>query len=46
MIERTDTQRAIYNAWPRIYRIINGFFYFLLNLLKDTVKRAIQMIRS
>lgn len=32
--------------WPTIYRIINGFIYFVINLIKSTVVYAIRQIKN
>lgn len=37
---------ALKKVWPTIYRIVNGFFYFLLSFLKNSVKNAIAQIRG
>jgi hypothetical protein len=39
-------ERFLKNIWPTVYKIVNGTFYFLLNLIKSTVKYAIEEIRS
>lgn len=37
---------ALKQVWPTIYRVINGSFYFLLNLLKSIVKMSIDQIKG
>lgn len=44
-MERTGIQRFLFNIWPAIYKLINGTFYFLLNLIKKTTQRAIEQIK-
>lgn len=34
------------NIWPKIYRIINNIFFFLLRVLKGTVKIAKDQIKQ
>ena len=33
-------------AWPTIYRLINGFLYFLLTLIRGGIKLAIQQFKG
>ncbi|MDP2649395.1 MAG: hypothetical protein Q8P10_00970 [bacterium] len=32
--------------WPTVYHIINGLLYFILSLIKDIIKFAIQQIKG
>lgn len=32
--------------WPTIYRIVNGFFYFILNFIKTVVRLAIEQVKG
>lgn len=34
------------SIWPTVYRIINGGFYFLLNLIRTFVRVTIEMIKG
>lgn len=45
-MERTGIERYLHNIWPTIYKIINGFYYFMLNLIRTTVKKSIEQIRN
>jgi len=44
-MERTGFQRFLYNIWPTIYRVVNSAFYFLLNVIKKTVRLMIDQIK-
>lgn len=33
-------------AWPTVYSIINGFFYFLFTLIRGSVKLAIRQLKG
>lgn len=33
-------------VWPTVYRITNGFFYFLLTLIRGSVKLAIRQLKG
>lgn len=33
-------------AWPTVYRITNGFFYFLLTLIRGSIKLAKDQIKG
>lgn len=37
-------ERGIVNVWPKIYRFVNGLFYFLLRTTKNLVIGALQQI--
>lgn len=37
---------ALKNIWPRIYRIINSFLYFTINLIKSIISYSIQQIKG
>ena len=45
MMERPWWQRAIYNIWPKIYRVLNEVLFFIFMILKTTVKMAIKQIK-
>ncbi len=32
--------------WPTLYKILNGFLYFCVNLIKSIVSRSLQQIRG
>lgn len=44
MMEKTRFQRLLISIWPSIYRVINDALYFLLKIIKRTVKLAIEQI--
>lgn len=44
-MERPYWQRLLYNIWPKIYRTIDGTVFWLLRLVKSTVKEAIKQIK-
>lgn len=37
-------QAFLKQIWPTVYRIINGGVYFILNLIKNSVRMAVQQI--
>lgn len=37
-------EKELIGTWPKIYRLINGSFYFLIKTLRDIIIRSIQMI--
>jgi hypothetical protein len=39
-------KQVLVNIWPSIYRVINGTFYFLLNLLRTFITLAKNQIRN
>ncbi len=47
-MNQEDSQFKIFliNIWPKVYRIINGFLYFLLNLIRAIVKIAINQLKG
>ena len=45
MKEESNAYRFVANIWPRIYKIINKFFYFLLNSLKKLIGMAIDQTK-
>lgn len=45
MMERPWWQRALYNIWPKIYRTINEVLFFIMMVLKTSVKIAIDQIK-
>lgn len=32
--------------WPTIYRLINSSFYFVIHIIKSTIKSAIDQIKG
>lgn len=38
--------KFVIQVWPKIYRAINGTFYFLLSLIKGIVVYAVRQIRG
>lgn len=44
-MERTGIQRFLYNIWPTVYRLINGAFYFIINVIKKTVRLMINQVK-
>lgn len=46
MQEENRLKIFLINIWPAIYRIINGFLYFLLSLVKAIVKIAVSQIKG
>jgi hypothetical protein len=45
-MDETSAKRTLINIWPKIYRITNGFFYFLLNTFRSLVKNSLNQIRN
>lgn len=45
MMERPWWQKALYEIWPKIYRIINNAIFFILMVLRSLVKGAIKQIK-
>ncbi len=45
MMERPWWQRTLYNIWPTIYRTINSVLFFIMMILKTTVKLIIRQIK-
>ncbi|MBI2621084.1 MAG: hypothetical protein HYW63_00365 [Candidatus Levybacteria bacterium] len=45
-MERIGIKRILYNIWPTIYRLVNGTFYFILQLTRSTIRRMIDQIKS
>jgi hypothetical protein len=43
--ERPWWQKAIYQFWPRIYRIINQTLFFIIMVIKNAVKIAMQQVK-
>jgi len=44
--EKSQIKIILINVWPAVYRIINGFLYFLLNLVRAIVKMAINQLKG
>ena len=42
--QKEKFEKGLINVWPKVYRFINGFVYFILNTAKDGVIRAIGQI--
>lgn len=45
-METTGIQRLLKQIWPTVYRAVNNTIYFILNLIKSTVKMAIDEIKN
>lgn len=45
-MEENAPKKFLIQIWPTVYRIINGIFYFLLSLIKQTVNLAIKQIKD
>lgn len=39
-------QKWLIYAWPYIQRVLNTVIYFVINLIKSTIKMAIEQIRT
>ena len=46
MMERPWWQRVLYNLWPKIHRVLTEVVFFILMVLKTTVKIAIDQIKK
>ncbi len=44
-METTSVERLLKQIWPTIYRAINGSLYFVLNLMKSTVRSMIEELK-
>lgn len=42
--QKEKFEQGLINIWPRIYRIVNGAFYFLIKTIRDSTIYAIQQI--
>lgn len=45
-MEKNNLKSFFIKIWPAIYRMINDFLYFIINLIKNTVKYAIRQIKG
>lgn len=45
MMEKPWWQKALYEIWPKIYRIINSVLFFILMILRSLVKGIIRQIK-
>lgn len=45
MMERPWWQRALYNIWPKIYRIINNVLFFIIMVLRGLVRGMLKQIK-
>lgn len=43
---RQRIYRFFYNIWPAIYRILNGFFYLVIKIIKGGVKVAMEQFHA
>ena len=43
--ERPWWQKAIYQFWPRVYRIINQALFFIIMIVRSAVKIAIRQVK-
>lgn len=46
MGEENGFRIFLINIWPKIYRIINGFLYFLLTVARAIVKIALSQLKG
>jgi len=46
MQEENRFKIILIKIWPTVYRIINGFLYFILSLVKGIVSIAISQIKG
>jgi len=44
-MERSRLQQILLSIWPTIYRAVNEAFYFLINLIKKTLRVAMEQIK-
>lgn len=42
----SDVRIALMKVWPRMYRIINSLFYFILNLIKSIISLSIKQVKE
>lgn len=42
--QKEKFEKGITNAWPSIYRFINGLFYFIMRTTKNTIIGIIQQV--
>jgi len=44
-MEKAGIQRFLYGIWPNIYKATNGAFYYILNVIKKTVRLMIDQVK-
>lgn len=45
MIERPWWQRALYNIWPTIRRIVNDILFLIEKIIRGTIKTILEQIK-
>jgi hypothetical protein len=45
-MENTGIKRILFNIWPSIYKAMNGAFYYILQVIRRTVKLGINQIKN
>ncbi len=43
---RIEIERFLKSIWPTVYKIVNGAFYFILNLIKSTISLMLASLRG
>jgi hypothetical protein len=38
--------RFLKNAWPYVYKVINGSLYFVLSIIKSSVKAGVDQMKG
>lgn len=46
MIERPWWQRFLYQIWPEIYKFVNRLVFFIVSLIRSTVRLIFKQIQS
>ncbi len=46
MEEKSGLKVFLVNIWPKIYRLINSFLYFLLTVIRAIVKIALNQLKG
>ncbi|HYM65513.1 MAG TPA: hypothetical protein VES68_03465 [Candidatus Sulfotelmatobacter sp.] len=46
MMQRPLWQRIIYNIWPSIHRTITSIVFFIVMVLKATVRLALKQVKE
>lgn len=46
MEEESGFKIFLVNIWPKVYRLINTFLYFLLTLIRAIVKIALNQLKG
>ena len=42
--QKEKIEKGLMNAWPKVYRFINGLFFFILKTTKNVVAGAIAQV--